>query len=321
MGKSMKRRLLALAAATLLLAACSPMRIRLGAAREGGVYQQFCAAYAALPGKIPVEEKLTAGSAANLRLLSNGYIQMAVAQADLAADAYNGTGLFAYEDKMNGFGVVAALYPEACQLVVRADSDIVTPEDLQGRTVSIGEEESGTAQNAGQILAAYGLNDHLVHTVALDYTQAAEELRSGAIDALFCTAGTQTAVLEELAADCGIRLIEIDGAAADRLLATYPAYQRLTIPAGTYTGQTEDAATVGVQALLLASDTLSEPMVEALTRRLFTNTETLQAALSPALLSPEDACRNLPVPLHPGAEAWYRAQGLTPAATGEEAAA
>lgn len=318
----MKKRLLALAGALVLLAGCSsPARIRLGAAREGGVYQQFCAAYAALPGKPAVEEKLTAGSAANLRLLSNGYIQLAVAQSDLAADACNGTGLFAYEDAMNGFGAVAALYPEACQLVVRADSDITTPEQLQGRTVSMGEEESGTAQNAAQILAAYGLNDHLVHTVELDYTQAAAELRSGAIDALFCTAGTRTAVLEELAADCGIRLIAIDGAAADRLLGTYPAYQRLTIPAGTYTGQAEDVETVGVQALLLASDNLSAQAVEALTERLFANADTLQGAVSPALLAPAQACEGLPVPLHPGAENWYRAQGLTPAATGEEAAA
>ncbi len=318
----MKKRLLALAGALMLLAGCSsPARTRLGAAREGGVYQQFCAAYAALPGKPVVEEKLTAGSAANLRLLSNGYIQLAVAQSDLAADAYNGEGLFEYEDAMNGFGAVAALYPEACQLVVRADSDILTPEDLQGRTVSIGEEESGTAQNAGQILAAYGLNDHLVHTVDLDYTQAADELRSGAIDALFCTAGTQTAVLEELAASCGIRLIAIDGTAADRLMGTYPAYHKLTIPAGTYTGQDEDVATVGVQALLLASDTLSAEAVETLTERLFENTDTLEAAISPALLSPEEACEELPVPLHPGADAWYRTQGLTPVQTGEEAAA
>ena len=317
----MKKRLFALAGALLLLAGCSASRVRLGAAREGGVYQQFCAAYAALPGKPAVEAKLTAGSAANLRLLSNGYIQLAVAQSDLAGDAYNGTGLFEYEDVMNGFGAVAALYPEACQLVVRADSDILTPEDLQGRTVSIGEEESGTAQNAAQILAAYGLNDHLVRTVELDYTQAADELRSGTIDALFCTAGTQTAVLEELAADCGIRLIALDGAAADRLLATYPAYQRLTIPAGTYTGQTEDVATVGVQALLLASDNLSVETVQALTERLFAGADTVQGAISPALLPAAEACADLPVPLHPGADAWYRAQGLTPIETGEEAAA
>ena len=321
----MKKQILALAlAGVLLLAGCGQSRVRLGAARQGGVYQQFCAAYAGLPtrpGGIKVEDKLTAGSAANLRLLSNGYIQLAVAQSDLAGDAYNTRGLFEYEDKMNSFRAVAALYTEACQLVVRADSDIMTPEDLQGRTVSIGEEESGTAQNADQILAAYGLNDHLVHTVSLDYTQAAEELRSGTIDALFCTAGTQTAVIEKLASDCGVRLLNIEEGAASRLLGTYPAYRSITIPAGTYTGQTEDVHTVGVQALLLASDTLSEDTVQTLTARLFDNQDTLQAALSPALLSPAEACQDLPVPLHPGAEAWYQAQGLTPVQTGEEAAA
>ena len=64
---------------------------------------------------------------------------------------------------------------------------------------SVGEEESGTEQNASQILAAYGLTDQLVDKVNLDYTEAASELKDGEIDAFFCTAGIQTTVIGELA--------------------------------------------------------------------------------------------------------------------------
>ena len=63
---------------------------------------------------------------------------------------------------------------------MRADSDIQSIEDLQGKTVSIGAEESGSEQNALQILSAYGLNDRLVDTINLNYTDAADQLKAEA---------------------------------------------------------------------------------------------------------------------------------------------
>ena len=74
---------------------------------------------------------------------------------------------------------MAALYTEICQVVVRADSDIQSIEDLHGRTVSIGAEESGSEQNARQILSAYGLNDKMVSMVNLNYEDAAAQLKAG----------------------------------------------------------------------------------------------------------------------------------------------
>ena len=136
-----------------------------------------------------IEVKQTAGSAANLRLLAGGYLQLAVAQSDMAQDAYSGSGIFSHESTERSFSAVAALYEEAVQVVVRADSGITTLEELQGCTLSVGEEESGTEQNAGQVLAACGLNNRLVHTVNLNYTDAAARLADGTIDAMFVTAG------------------------------------------------------------------------------------------------------------------------------------
>ena len=92
--------------------------------------------------------RTTAGSNANIRLLSDGYIEIGLAQADLIADAYKTN-----ED----LRAIAGLYTETCQLVVRADSNIQTLDDLSGHTVSIGAEESGTERNATQILEFAGM--------------------------------------------------------------------------------------------------------------------------------------------------------------------
>lgn len=249
--------------AALLLAGCTSAgtarRMRMGVAGKGGVYHAFGEGFAALEndsGNGAVELKNTAGSAANLRLLMGDYLQLAVAQADLVQDAYEQSGIFQDEEMENKFCAVAALYTEACQVIVRADSDIQSVEELQGKTVSIGAEESGSEQNAWQILSAYGLNEKLVETINLNYEDAAAQLKAGRIDAMFITAGAPSAVVTALAEDCGIRLLCVDGAAAKRLQDSCSSYSVCTIPAGTYPGQEEEVQTVGVKAVLLASAAL-----------------------------------------------------------------
>ncbi len=319
----MKKKWIAAVLAGILLAAAllsgcasaeTVKRLRFGVAGEGGVYREFGELFAALENETDngtVELKATAGSAANLRLLAGEYLQLAIAQGDLVQDAYNQTGIFENEEETRGFGAVAALYTEACQVVVRADSDIQSIEDLQGRTVSIGAEESGSEQNAQQILSAYGLNDKLVSMVNLNYEDAAAQLKAGKIDAIFMTVGAPSPVLTELAGECSIRLLDVDGAAAQRLMSAYSAYSTVTLPAGTYPGQSEDVQTVGVKAVLLASDELPEKQVQKLTELLFANREALEEQLGIPLDTEQDAVEGVGVPFHAGAAAYYQAAGIT----------
>lgn len=304
--------------AAALLSGCSSAeaakRLRFGVAGEGGVYREFGELFAALENETEngtVELKATAGSAANLRLLTGEYLQLAIAQADLVQDAYNQTGIFEEEEETRGFGAVAALYTETCQVAVRADSEIQTIEDLQGKTVSIGAEESGSEQNAQQILSAYGLNDKLVDTVNLNYEDAAAQLKAGKIDAIFMTVGAPSPVLTKLAGECSIRLLNVDGAAAQRLTSAYSAYSTVTLPAGTYPGQDEDVQTVGVKAVLLASDELPAKQVQQLTELLFSNREELQRQLGISLDAEQDAVEGVGIPFHAGAAAYYKAAGIT----------
>ena len=236
----MKKKWLAAALAGILLATAvlsgcasteKAKRLRFGVAGEGGIYREFGERFAALENETDngqVELKATAGSAANLRLLTGEYLQLAIAQADLVQDAYDQTGIFADEEESRGFGAVAALYTETCQVVVRADSDIQSIEDLHGRTVSIGAEESGSEQNARQILSAYGLNDKMVSMVNLNYEDAAAQLKAGRVDAIFMTVGAPSPVLTALAGECGIRLLKVDGAALQRLQRRYAAGRHLS---------------------------------------------------------------------------------------------
>ena len=132
----MKRAISVLVCLSMILATgCSRQEtIRFGAAGVGGMYYPFANAYTELMSEeekgINWKVKSTAGSAANLRLLSDNYIELGIAQADLIDEAYYGKGTF-HSGKYSGYKAVASLYPEACQIVVRKDSGIDSPDDLE----------------------------------------------------------------------------------------------------------------------------------------------------------------------------------------------
>ena len=299
----------------LMTTGCSRQEtIRFGAAGVGGMYYPFANAFTELASKdetgINWKVKSTAGSAANLRLLSDNYIELGIAQADLIEDAYYGKGSF-HSGKYRGYKAVASLYPEACQIVVRKDSDITSLDDLEGKNVSVGEEESGTERNATQILEMCGLPDNLVNTKNLDYTDAADQLVEKKIDAFFCTAGICTTVIEELTKECDIRLLEIPESCRQKLKKAYSFYDDYVIPAGTYSGQTEDIQTISVQSVLLASSTLSEKTVQKLTASLFKHIKDIQYSISINLqLTPQEAVKGITIPFHPGAETYYKLEGV-----------
>lgn len=120
----------------------------------------------------------------------------------------------------------------------------------------------------------------------------------------------QTAAITNLAQRTGIRFLNVDSAAAARLKKSYPVYDSCIIAAGTYPGQEEDVSTVGVKAVLLASDSVSAEVVEELTALLFEEQQELDFALPVELITDADAAvAGISVPFHKGAERYYESRG------------
>ncbi len=115
--------------------------------------------------------------------------------------------------------------------------------------------------------------------VNLNYTDAAEQLKDGTIDAFFCTAGVETTVIGELAKQCGVRLISLDEKTRSKLTRSYDFYSEYLIPAGTYEGQEEETRTLGVKAVLLAVTSFLPAQVKEITKILFDSKEKVQYAL------------------------------------------
>lgn len=228
--------------------------IKFGTGGTGGNYYSYGTNLAdALDKKdLNVTVKATAGSSANIRLLNQGFLDLAIVQGDIFKEAV--------KDGTERLHALTGLYDESVQIVVPADSDIKTVADLKGRTVSLGEEESGAYKNALDIFKAYNISTDLIETKYLSYKDAAEALEKGEIDAFFCTASFPTTSVAELAKSMDIRILSID---ADTL-CNDDLYKKCVIKAGTYNGQTEDITTISVTAILVASDSLDKDIEETI---------------------------------------------------------
>ena len=129
--------------------------------------------------------------------------------------------------------------------------------------------------------------------------------------AFFCTSGTPTTVISELSKECEIRLVSLDEKGIDKLKNSYEYYMTCEIPEGSYTGQTDKVTTVGVKAVLLASDDLPEDTVKDITKILFENKQKIQYTLpSDIALDEKTATEGIGIPFHKGAAAYYQEQGI-----------
>ena len=284
---------------------------RFGTGGTGGMYYAYGSELAKLiqaeDAKHALDVKTTAGSAANLRLLREQFLDLAIVQSDTLSNAINGRGIFAAAGPGVGYAAVAGLYTEACQIVVAKDSGIMEVSDLVGKKVSVGERESGVLQNAEQILMSHGLTFDMLEVSYRSFTDAALAMEKGQIDAFFVTAGAPTSAIA--AAKKEIRLLAIAPDVQNNMMKLYKGYTRCTIPANTYAGQTEDVSTIGVKAVLVASTDLKDDEVAYLTEFIFKNADKLPHNASDKLTN-EYAVQDIPSSFHAGAAKFYEAQGV-----------
>ena len=253
------------------------------------------------------------GSVANVRNIQTGAINSGFAQADVVFDAYHGTGAFTNFGPADKLRVVASLYAERLQLVVRKDSDIQSAADLKGHRVSIDEPGSGTLLIARDLLAANNLAEGDLVVEYLKPGPAASKIIRNELDAFFIVAGVPTAAVEELVNAGQARIIPLKGLAVDDLLGRFRFLTEAPIPADTYKGEPEEIPTLGVVAQWVISSDVPEELVKAICLALWNDaTRTLLDGGHPTgrQIQLSRALNGVAIPLHPGAEACYRELGV-----------
>lgn len=248
----------------------------------------------------------TGASVENINLIKEGKVEMAFVMSDVLTEAVEGTGNFTEAtDKVQQ---IAALYPNYVQIVTTAGSGIKTIEDLKGKRVAVGDQNSGVEVNARNLLSGFGITYDDLKVDYLGYAEAADGLKSGSIDAAFLTSGLPNSSVMELAASIDLAIVAVDHDKVVEISKEQPYFVAMDIPADTY-GNAEDVPTAAIMNALVVSSDLSEDDVYKLTKKFFDSLGDLgnshQAATD---ISLEGAQKGMVAPVHPGAQKYYDEQ-------------
>lgn len=248
------------------------------------------------------------GSQANIEALKAGSADIAFVQSDVMAYGYNGTRFFAETGAVTSFSVVAAMYMEQVQIVT-LDPSIKSVADLAGKRVSIGATGSGVYYNAMDILGVYGLAEDDIIPSFYAFSETIKALQDGQIDAGFVVAGAPTNAVTSLTATNEAYLVSLDDEHISALIASSPYYVKNTIGSEVYDTR-EDVTTVGISAVVIASDSASDDDVYNFISAIFNNLDTLDHGKAKEV-NLDFAASVTDVSYHPGAARYFREKGLT----------
>ncbi len=270
-------------------------------------------AYNAKDLNIRATVEASGASVANAQLIGTGDADFALMQNDIAFYAFNGSTLAAFKGKpVKNMGGIFTIYPELVHIVATQASGVKSVRDLKGKRVVLGPQGSGTEQNALQTLEVYGIKESdLGKAEHIDAADAADQIKADRIDAAFFTTGLGSAVITDAFISGKAVMVPIDAVPAEVLKKKYPFYTIEKIPANTYKGQERDITTPAVMAMMVARKDLSEDLVYKFTKAIFDNLPQFHSAHAAAKgLTLQTALSGMPVPLHPGAEKFYREKGI-----------
>ena len=254
----------------------------------------------------------TGGAVDNVGLMSRGEIQLACNASAVNGMAY--AGLQEGLDAQTNLRGICSLYPSVFHLVVTKASGITSIEDLAGTRGAVGQSASATDVYTQQLLGIAGLDYKTrkdITPVYADPAEAAEQIKDGHIDWALLPLGVPGSAVTDLALSADIDIIPIEGEFRDKLIEKYSYYVPYTIPGGTYNGFDEDIETVACVITFVADESVDEEIVYQMTKAIWENQEDVQnIAKSLSWMNVEDPAAGIGVPLHSGAERYYKEIGV-----------
>ena len=256
-----------------------------------------------------VQVQSTKASVENLNLIQSGKGEIAFVLGDSVKYGWEGNAEAGFQSKLENLRGIAGIYPNYVHIVASKSSNIKSIADLKGKRVSVGAPKSGTELQARAILKASGMSyDDLGKVEYLPFGQSVELIKNRQIDATVQSAGLGVASIKDLANSVEVVIVEIPESFIEKLGAPYVS---ATIPANTYQGVGQDTKTAGIVNFLITSQKVSDKIAYDMTKNLFENLPALVATHSAAKnINIDKALTGMPVPLHPGAEKYYKEKGI-----------
>jgi TRAP transporter TAXI family solute receptor len=257
----------------------------------------------------------SSGPVANIEALHDGRIDVGIVQSDVLADALGGTGPFVSHGPDKELRVLFTGLTEAFTIVARRDLQIRAATELRGKRINLGSPGSGERVSMERVMAALGFAPKdFAETRELPLAQQHDAFCANALDAIVYTVPHPNGFVNDVVRTCSGILVELSGPPIDTLLSGHPEYLRFVIPGETYMSNPGAVTTLGVRTAIITTTRLTETVAYEITKSLFENIDDFRR-LHPdfATLLPRDMVPGgLIVPVHPGAERYYRDRGWMP---------
>ena len=259
-----------------------------------------------------VRAQSSAGSVENLRKVDSGKAQMGVVYSGHVYLGRNGqmkNDPKKYEDVM----AVAWLYGAPAQLVVRKDSGIKSTADLVGKKVGVGNAGSGAFANCELFFTHMGIWDKIERS-AMGYNDAAQAFGNNQLDAFWLFTAFPSGAVIMAAQTNDIELINL-GMDAEKsgFFEKYPYFSKITVPAETYRGVSQESPSFQDSALWVANAKVSDDTVYNMLSMIYTDeglAHMLEQKKTFKNMSLNTGAQGVVTPWHPGALKFWKEKGM-----------
>ena len=289
--------------------------ISLGTATPGGGFPLYGNAFAeimnAADPALVIEPRNTKGSNENIPLLESGQLDIGLVAGEPSYEAFMGLG---GRPKTN-LKILTAMYSSPGMFVVRADSPYKTIRDLVGQPVAFGAKGSGLPILSRYMLDGLGLKqDEDFKSIYLDRAGDGPAMVQDGRAAALWGAGIGWPGFAAMAENpVGARFIAPDASEIALIRAKHTFLKPLTIPAGSYPGQSVAIASVGSWSFILVRENLPDDVAYRLAKTLHGGESTFCKKLSQAC---ETTATNTVAAapsvelIHPGVLKYFREIGV-----------
>lgn len=261
---------------------------------------------------IRVTPNTSGGGVENLRRIESGTAQIGMVQVDLMHSGWRGEKPF--DKPMRNWRVLGIVTPIlANHVLVLASQNVKTASDLKGKTFAIGAPGSGAAVQMKLFLDDTGLSK-VINARMLPHQDYPTMLLDGKIDAINRAASVPAAVVEEIAAQKPIALVDFSKELSDsKFLEKHPYISKLVVKAGTYKGENRDITLFGTAGFLVAHKDVPDAIAYEFTRLAYSEecVKQVGTAFAGANLSRTAPLDGNIGPVHPGAARFWKESNIT----------
>lgn len=288
-----------------------PNSLSISTGSQGGAYFVWGSGLGAMIGErlgLSTSVEVTGGPGQNVVLVETGETLLGFTTTGPAQEIMNGESELMPGVAADQLRALFPMYQTPLQAAVLTASGITSFEDLAGKRVNMGPAAGTSATYWQRYFDATGMNVNASFAGASD---AAGQLGDGLIDAFVFAAGLPTGAFSQLAVEQDVVFLSMSDDNIQTFLDAVPSMAGFTIPAGTYSGQDNDVATVSMWNFAIANATLPDSLAYEITKlALEDNARMVQIHASAIETLAENWDRNNFMPFHPGAVQYYAEIGI-----------